>query len=243
MEKWKVAVFTILFHDHWAQSLVLQLVLYLRLPTQLRRLWIQSDFAHRLMIYWVSWRQYFVELRLMKTNLFQMFAQRVSVWKSLMATWMIFVLLVLLHWLLWLSFVRLAWNGKQRHKISCWPSLLRLYLILLLAAFLDPAHPHKPQRDLLDLVVRFYAIAFWMLLDKCYNTYFILSAEVFWSNWGPDYRFSEKVDQSFFSVFAIFFPSGKWRKIWFLYELYEFLEQNVFVEQKASTNLNTFLYF
>lgn len=164
MERWKVAVFTILFHDHWVQSLVLRLVLYLRLPTQLRRLWIQSDFAHRLMIYWVSWRQYFVEFRLMKTNLFRMFAQRVLVWKSLMATWTIFALLVLLLWLLWLSFVRLAWNGKQRHKISCWPSLLRLYLILLLAAFLDPAHPHKPQKDLLDLVVRFYAIAFWMLL-------------------------------------------------------------------------------
>lgn len=38
--------------------------------------------------------------------------------------------------------------------------------------------------------------------------YFIPKAEVFQSNWGPDYRFSEKLDQSFFSVFAIFFPSG-----------------------------------
>lgn len=44
---------------------------------------------------------------------------------------------------------------------------------------------------------------------KIYNTYFILLAEVFWTNWGPDYRYSEKLDQSFFSVFAIFFPSGK----------------------------------
>lgn len=37
----------------------------------------------------------------------------------------------------------------------------------------------------------------------------LFSVEVFAKNWGPDYRFSEKLDQSFFSVFAIFFPSGK----------------------------------
>lgn len=34
-------------------------------------------------------------------------------------------------------------------------------------------------------------------------------ATLFWNNWGPDYRYSEKLDQSFFSVFAIFFPSGE----------------------------------
>lgn len=43
-------------------------------------------------------------------------------------------------------------------------------------------------------------------MSSCAVTF---SAEVFWSNWGPDYRFSEKLDQSFFSVFAIFFPSGE----------------------------------
>ncbi|KAL1139874.1 hypothetical protein AAG570_006851 [Ranatra chinensis] len=31
--------------------------------------------------------------------------------------------------------------------------------------------------------------------------------EVFASNWAPDYRYSEKKDQNFFSVFSIFFPS------------------------------------
>ncbi|GLH13676.1 Uncharacterized protein GBIM_18200 [Gryllus bimaculatus] len=31
--------------------------------------------------------------------------------------------------------------------------------------------------------------------------------EVLRNNWGPSYRFSENVDQTFFSVFAIFFPS------------------------------------
>lgn len=31
--------------------------------------------------------------------------------------------------------------------------------------------------------------------------------DVFASNWGPDYRFSENIHQNFFSVFAIFFPS------------------------------------
>jgi solute carrier family 12 (sodium/potassium/chloride transporter), member 2 len=34
-----------------------------------------------------------------------------------------------------------------------------------------------------------------------------LAAQVFKENWKPDYRFSENVDQSFFTVFAIFFPS------------------------------------
>ncbi|XP_031623786.1 bumetanide-sensitive sodium-(potassium)-chloride cotransporter [Contarinia nasturtii] len=33
------------------------------------------------------------------------------------------------------------------------------------------------------------------------------STAVFSENWRPDYRFSEKVNQNFFSVFAIFFPS------------------------------------
>ncbi|XP_066994462.1 bumetanide-sensitive sodium-(potassium)-chloride cotransporter [Anabrus simplex] len=33
------------------------------------------------------------------------------------------------------------------------------------------------------------------------------SVEVLKNNWGPNYRYSENVDQDFFSVFAIFFPS------------------------------------
>ncbi|XP_012274338.1 bumetanide-sensitive sodium-(potassium)-chloride cotransporter isoform X2 [Orussus abietinus] len=33
------------------------------------------------------------------------------------------------------------------------------------------------------------------------------STEVFMKNWGPDYRYSENNNQTFFSVFAIFFPS------------------------------------
>ncbi|XP_033219825.1 bumetanide-sensitive sodium-(potassium)-chloride cotransporter isoform X2 [Belonocnema kinseyi] len=33
------------------------------------------------------------------------------------------------------------------------------------------------------------------------------SSETFKNNWGPDYRFSENVNQTFFSIFAIFFPS------------------------------------
>lgn len=32
-------------------------------------------------------------------------------------------------------------------------------------------------------------------------------AETIAANWGPDYRFSEGVNQNFFSVFAIYFPS------------------------------------
>lgn len=31
--------------------------------------------------------------------------------------------------------------------------------------------------------------------------------EVFQQNWGSNYKFSENIDQSFFTVFAIFFPS------------------------------------
>lgn len=34
-----------------------------------------------------------------------------------------------------------------------------------------------------------------------------LSVQTFMSNWGPDYRYSEGVDQNFFTVFSIFFPS------------------------------------
>ncbi|XP_047121340.1 bumetanide-sensitive sodium-(potassium)-chloride cotransporter [Schistocerca piceifrons] len=34
-----------------------------------------------------------------------------------------------------------------------------------------------------------------------------LSTDIFQQNWGPDYRYSEEMDQDFFSVFAIFFPS------------------------------------
>ncbi|XP_059611500.1 bumetanide-sensitive sodium-(potassium)-chloride cotransporter isoform X2 [Phlebotomus argentipes] len=34
-----------------------------------------------------------------------------------------------------------------------------------------------------------------------------MSTSLFTENWGPDYRFSEGLDQNFFSVFAIFFPS------------------------------------
>lgn len=34
-----------------------------------------------------------------------------------------------------------------------------------------------------------------------------LSGEVFKQNWGSNYKFSEGVNQNFFSVFAIFFPS------------------------------------
>ncbi|XP_066583360.1 bumetanide-sensitive sodium-(potassium)-chloride cotransporter isoform X2 [Prorops nasuta] len=33
------------------------------------------------------------------------------------------------------------------------------------------------------------------------------SAEIFKENWGPDYRYSENQNQTFFSVFSIFFPS------------------------------------
>lgn len=35
----------------------------------------------------------------------------------------------------------------------------------------------------------------------------IFPGEVFKENWGSDYRFSENTNQTFFSVFAIFFPS------------------------------------
>lgn len=34
-----------------------------------------------------------------------------------------------------------------------------------------------------------------------------ITVDVMKQNWGPDYRYSEKVNQDFFSVFAIFFPS------------------------------------
>lgn len=34
-----------------------------------------------------------------------------------------------------------------------------------------------------------------------------LSQTVFKQNWGSNYKFSEGLDQNFFSVFAIFFPS------------------------------------
>lgn len=37
-------------------------------------------------------------------------------------------------------------------------------------------------------------------------TIYIL-VDVLKQNWGADYRYSEKVNQDFFSVFAIFFPS------------------------------------
>lgn len=38
-----------------------------------------------------------------------------------------------------------------------------------------------------------------------FSIFFI--ATIFAENWPSDFRFSEKTDQSFFSVFAIFFPS------------------------------------
>lgn len=48
------------------------------------------------------------------------------------------------------------------------------------------------------------------ILRHCFRNIILCSvAEVFWTNWGPDYRYSEKLDQNFFSVFAIFFPSGE----------------------------------
>lgn len=34
-----------------------------------------------------------------------------------------------------------------------------------------------------------------------------VSGEVFKQNWGSNYKYSEGLDQNFFSVFAIFFPS------------------------------------
>lgn len=34
-----------------------------------------------------------------------------------------------------------------------------------------------------------------------------VSAAVFKQNWGSNYKYSEGLDQNFFSVFAIFFPS------------------------------------
>lgn len=34
-----------------------------------------------------------------------------------------------------------------------------------------------------------------------------LSGEVFKQNWASNYKYSEGLDQNFFSVFAIFFPS------------------------------------
>lgn len=34
-----------------------------------------------------------------------------------------------------------------------------------------------------------------------------VTGEAFKQNWGSNYKFSEGVDQNFFSVFAIFFPS------------------------------------
>ena len=33
------------------------------------------------------------------------------------------------------------------------------------------------------------------------------TGKTFMDNWGPDYRYSENVNQTFFSIFAIFFPS------------------------------------
>jgi len=35
----------------------------------------------------------------------------------------------------------------------------------------------------------------------------VFPAKAFYDNWGPSYRKSENVDQNFFTVFAIFFPS------------------------------------
>ena len=41
------------------------------------------------------------------------------------------------------------------------------------------------------------------------KTLFFFPVDTFKSNWDSDYRYSEQMDQNFFSVFAIFFPSGE----------------------------------
>lgn len=47
-----------------------------------------------------------------------------------------------------------------------------------------------------------------LFTKKMFHNFGIFPVEVFNSNMGPNYRMSEGIDQTFFSVFAIFFPSG-----------------------------------
>lgn len=45
------------------------------------------------------------------------------------------------------------------------------------------------------------------LIEHVYDSLFSISASTLAANFKEDYRFSEGMDQDFFSVFAIFFPS------------------------------------
>lgn len=55
----------------------------------------------------------------------------------------------------------------------------------------------------LDLYIRRRV---WRINNFCFP-FSIFPGEVFKENWGSDYRFSENTNHTFFSVFAIFFPS------------------------------------
>lgn len=161
MEKSKVVVSITLYHDRWALNLALRSVSYSLLLMPLPHQWILSVSVVRLMIYWVSKLMririkngIFVSKNRINLSFFRFaYTQKALDWKSLTAVRMIFALLVPLRWLLWFSFAPLAWNGRQKHRISCWPSSLRLFSILSSAALLVPLHRNKRQKDSWDLVV------------------------------------------------------------------------------------------
>lgn len=168
MEKSKVAVSITLYHDRWALNLALRSVLCSLLLMPLPHQWILSVSVVRLMIYWVS---KLMRIRI-KNGIFVSknrinlsfsllrfaYTQKALAWKSLTVVRMIFALLVPLRWLLWFSFAPLAWNGRQKHRISCWPSSLRPFSILSSAALSVPLHRNKRQKDSWDLVVSVYLV-------------------------------------------------------------------------------------
>lgn len=98
--------------------------------------------------------------------------------------------------------VGMEWESKAQNFLVA--IIVAAIFNFIIGAFMGP----KSEKEHAEGFIGFNS-EFYFIFSK--STKFLLSfnflATIFAENWPSDFRFSEKIDQSFFSVFAIFFPS------------------------------------
>lgn len=95
----------------------------------------------------------------------------------------------------------MEWESKAQNFLVA--IIVAAIFNFILGAFLGP----KSEKEHAEGFTGFNSKFSKSLLKKTYILTVSIIATIFAENWGSDFRYSEKIDQSFFSVFAIFFPS------------------------------------
>lgn len=101
--------------------------------------------------------------------------------------------------------VGMEWETKAQNFLLA--IIIAAIFNFVIGSIIGPNEPEQQAQGFMGFSSEYCRFNFYNS-DQRFSYIISNSAEVFWTNWGPDYRYSEKLDQTFFSVFAIFFPSG-----------------------------------